>query len=83
MSTEPFFVGVLREWRKHICMDDGTFVIWGFVYDDKLNRFYDGQFIHTAKVAKIEDGYAYTANNVYRLEGDAVGPEYNSLIRFA
>ena len=78
MSAEPFVVAVLRKWRKHVCKPDGSFVIWGHVYDDYLCRFYDGQFIHTAKVEKIEGDLVYTVNNVYRLEGEAVGPEYNT-----
>lgn len=78
MSTEPTIVGVLRNWRKHVCKPDDTFIIWGNVYDDVLNRFYDGQFIHTAKIEKIDGDLVYTANNVYRLDGEAVGPEYNT-----
>jgi hypothetical protein len=80
VSDEPFVVAVLRQWRKHICKPDGTFVIWGHVYDDFLNRFPDGHFIHTARVEKIEGNLVYTVNNVYRLEGEAVGPEYNCTV---
>lgn len=76
VTEQPDIVGVLRDWRKHVCKPDGTFILWGFVYDDVLNRFYDGQFIHTAKVLKIENGYAYTVNHAYRLDGESMGPEY-------
>lgn len=77
MTQTPFVVGVLRNWRKHVCKPDGTYVIWGHIYDDRLLRFYDGQFIHTAKVEKIDGDLVYTVNNVYRLEGAAAGPEYS------
>lgn len=79
MSEGIPVVGVLREWRKHICLPDGTFVIWGFIYDDILRRFPNGQFIHTAKVEHVEGDIVYTAKHAYRLEGDAAGPEYNTM----
>ena len=78
MKNEPAIVAVLRNWRKHICNAEGAFVIWGHVYDDTMNRFYDGQFIHTARVERVEGDLVYTMNNVYRLEGEAAGPEYVS-----
>lgn len=78
MKEQPAVVAVLRDWRKHVCGPEGAFVIWGHIYDDAQNRFYDGQFIHTAMVSKIEGNLVYTKNNVYRLEGEAVGPAYDS-----
>jgi len=71
-------VATLREWRKHTCGPRGESVIWGKVYDDILNRFPNGQFIHTGRIQKVENGFAYTANNVYKLEGDPIGPEFIS-----
>lgn len=79
MTDSISVVAILRGWRKHVCTAAGDFVIWGHVYDDTLNRFYDGEYIHTSRVNRVEGDLVYTQNAVYRLEGDAVGPEYVSL----
>ena len=75
MNDTVTAVATLRKWRKQICKEDGSFVIWGHIYDDALNRFPDGHFIHTSLVIRIEDDMAFTRNNVYRLEGESVGPD--------
>jgi len=77
--NERTLIGELRNWRKHICGADGTFVIWGHVYGDTLNRFPDGNYIHTSAVSAIEGNKAVTNNgHVYVLIGEADGPEVNS-----
>jgi len=78
MVEKGSIVGTLRHWRKHICGPNNTCVIWGNIYDDILNRFPDGHFIHTARIRLIEGGFAYTANSTYKLEGEPEGPPYNS-----
>jgi len=74
MAKEPRVVAKLRNWRKHVCDKNGTFVFWGHVYDDLTNRFPNGHFIHTARVEKVEGDLVYTANSIYKLDGDEVGP---------
>lgn len=69
--------GEIRNWRKQVCKSDGTFVIWGHIYDDVMNRFPDGHFIHTGTVVRIVGDLAHTKRSVYRLVGDATGPEVN------
>ena len=76
MSMNLAVVATLRQWRKHVCSPDGSYVIWGYIYDDLLNRFPDGHFIHTARVRKVEGGMAYTANNVYKLDGAPEGSAF-------
>ena len=76
MTKELVVVATLRNWRKQVCSEDNDYVIWGDVYDDVLNRFHNGQFIHTSRIQKEENGFAYTQNHIYRLEGDPVGPPF-------
>lgn len=78
MSEKVTIVGVLREWRRQFCDRKGTSVIWGHIYDDILNRFPDGHFIHTAKIVKIEGDLVFTKNSVYRLEGEPAGPPFGT-----
>ena len=71
-------VGELRNWRKHICGLDGTYVFWGFIYGDIRHRFPDGHWIHTSRVDKVEGNLVFTTGgSIYRLIGDADGPEIN------
>lgn len=78
MAADDLIVGELREWRKHVCKSDGTFVIWGFIYGDVRFRFPDGHWIHTSKVDRIEDDLVHTqSGSVYRLVGEASAPELN------
>lgn len=68
------FTAKLQEWRKHVCKPDGTYVIWGFVYDDATLRFPDGHWIHTSAVDRIEDGVAFTkTGSTYLLVGEPSG----------
>lgn len=72
----------LRDWRKHIVERDGSYVYWGHIYDDTLNRFPNGHFIHTSRVLRVEGDYVYTDSSIYRLEGDAIGPEFETPMKY-
>lgn len=80
MPSKSNVIATLRQWRKHICKPDGTYVIWGHVYDDLLNRFPDGHFIHTSRVVRVEAGVAYTENNAYKLDGEPEGAAFEASI---
>ena len=68
----------LKNWRKHVCMANGAFVIWGQVYNDRKLRFPDGDYIHTAEVSQVIGNRVVTKNGtVYNLEGESTGPEVN------
>jgi len=69
-----YLTAKLHEWRKHICKPDGTFVFWGFVYDDKELRFPDGLWIHTSIIDYVNEDVAYTkSGNSYLLVGEPSG----------
>jgi len=77
-DAEFSIAGELREWRKHVCRSDGTYVLWGFIYDDVRNRFPDGQWVHTSRIDNIVGDLAYTfTGSVYRLVGDKAGEDVN------
>jgi hypothetical protein len=79
MLKKRVIVGKLREWRKQICGPDGLCVFWGRIYGDILNRFPNGQFIHTAYVASIDGDLITTQNgHVYQLVGTPTGNEVNT-----
>lgn len=72
---EDNVIAKLYEWRKHVCKKDGTYVIWGFVYDDRELRFPDGHWIHTSAVDYIEGDVAVMrTGNRYLLVGEPSGP---------
>lgn len=78
MTENVRIVGELRSWRKHTCAADGSFVYWGFIYDDALNRFPDGHWIHTSRVLEVVEDLVFTSTgNAYKLVGEAGGPEIN------
>ena len=69
--------GELRDWRKQVCKSDGSFVIWGRIYDDVMNRFPDGHFIHTGLITSLIGNFAQTKRSTYKLVGEAAGPDVN------
>jgi hypothetical protein len=67
VSTFPIR-GELHNWHV-MGTPSGSKVVWGNIYQDTSGEFYEGQFIRTSKIAKIENEIAVTANSAYRLVG--------------
>ena len=60
--------GRLESWH----FDRHYRVIWGYVYEDALGRFADGEFIHTSSIknhkGKLTEGsLVKTTNSIYLL----------------
>ena len=67
MGKKP--IGTLEYWTLQYSMAKEMYYVSGNIYNDKLNRFPDGQRIHTSRVEQInfQDGWCKTKNNIYNL----------------
>lgn len=69
MTSEQEITGTLENWHKDLHYP----VIWGNVYDDTRERFYDGAHIHTSAIPGIkgmdlkEGDVVKTLNSTYKL----------------
>lgn len=77
--ADPTITAILTVWGSHT-LADGNVVYSGRIYRDRMQRFFDGYFIHTSAVKSGPDehGVIITLNNVYLLAGYKLGMEASS-----
>lgn len=60
---------ILEDWKFEGHLKDDNFHLSGKIYNDKKNRFNDGQKVYTSRIEEInfQDGWAKTKNSIYKL----------------
>jgi hypothetical protein len=61
--------GTLENWTLKYSMAKEMYYLSGDIYNDKKDRFPDGQRIYTSRIEEVnfQDGYAKTKNSIYKL----------------
>lgn len=55
-------------------------ILWGNIYGDSYERFFDGAYIHTSGVKRLDGNIVYTHNSIYEISSWA-SPEDETAAR--
>ena len=69
MEEIEMIPNLLKNWSVVPCVD-GSIVVYGEIYNDTKNRFFDGSRIRTSRVQSIDfvAGVVKTLNSTYNLD---------------